>query len=116
MTTKQRRGPSLSPGSETDVALVVPAPEDVIGDQLAEELAAVGLDTSVRVVGEDLVLNGLSEGDRETAEIVVRAHEPQASFGVDPDTARLRQLAAKPQLASAEVAEAVRLLLRGKRP
>lgn len=116
------------------MGLKTKAPKDLNGDQLIEELVAEGYvprenpwENLALEPDGDLVVNlttesgaDLDEGSRAKVERIVKAHKPKKLRDRDPGDAevkRLEQLDKKQgKLSADEIEEAVRLLLKGKRP
>jgi hypothetical protein len=72
------------------IVLKFPRPSALRGEQLRQELAAVGLLTDVIVDGDELILSRLDEPQRIAAAAVIAAHRPVIVPPVDPD-AELRK-------------------------
>lgn len=115
------------------MSIRVKAPKDLDGEQLLQELEAEGYvrkdDVFSNLIqeGGDLIVDVLTgsgaeldEGSRAKVERIVKAHARKPLRQRDPgdaDITRLEQLDKKQgKLTPDEVEEAVRLLLKGKRP
>lgn len=56
--------------------LTFPVPASLSGDALSDELSAAGFDADVFVRGDELVVDGPADADRDAVRAVIDAHVP----------------------------------------
>lgn len=84
--------------------LTFPVPAALNGDALAAELMAAGLEAAVSVSGDQLVVDGPTQADRERVRAVIAAHVPPAATTTDPVDGLVAELSKASSVAQVKAA------------